>query len=108
VLRSGDAAWFWKIAHDETLARSSPGVQIALEVTETLLEDASVARADSCATPDHSMIDRLWRERLALADFLIAPNAKRPVRFALISGLEHTRRALIRAAKWARACLRGR
>jgi CelD/BcsL family acetyltransferase involved in cellulose biosynthesis len=108
VLRSGDTAWFWKITYDEKFAHASPGVQIALDVTRALLDEPTVARADSCATPDHAMIDRLWRERLAIADFLIAPSDKQPVRFVLIGGLEHTRRALIRTAKWARAHLRGR
>ena len=28
TLRSGDAAWFWKIAYDESLARYSPGVML--------------------------------------------------------------------------------
>ena len=29
TLMSGDTAWFWKIAYDETHARASPGMQIA-------------------------------------------------------------------------------
>ena len=66
TLRTGDTAWFWKIAYDEARARASPGVQLTLDVTESLLADASVARVDSCATADHPMIDHLWRERLAL------------------------------------------
>src|SRR5262249_36529754 len=68
TLQSGATAWFWKIAYDETQARASPGVQIALDLTEALLADPAIARADSCATADHPMIDHLWRERLALAD----------------------------------------
>jgi len=60
-----------KIAYDENYARFSPGVQILLDVTQALLDDASLARADSCATADHPMIDRVWRERLPLADRLL-------------------------------------
>ena len=71
TLRSGDAAWCWKIAYDEAFARASPGVQLLLDVTQALLDDASIARADSCATPDHPMIDHIWRERLALSDRLM-------------------------------------
>ena len=91
TLRSGDTAWTWKIAYDEDFARYSPGVQIMLEVTEALLTDATMARANSCADPDHPMIDHLWRERLALADRLIAV---RPLRLAFpwVCRLETLRR----------------
>ena len=71
TLRSGDAAWCWKIAYDEAFARYSPGVQLLLDVTEALLADPRIARADSCATPDHPMIDHIWRERLSLSDRLM-------------------------------------
>src|SRR5262249_45171691 len=56
TLRSGNAAWFWKIAYDEAFARSSPGVQLTLDLTRDLLADASLAHTDSCATAGHPMI----------------------------------------------------
>ena len=67
TLQSAGGAWCWKIAYDESLARFSPGVQAMMELTEALLADEAVAFADSCATPDHPMIDHLWRDRLAMA-----------------------------------------
>ena len=45
---------------------------LALELTESLLADPTIGRVDSCATPDHPMIDHLWRDRLMLADQLTA------------------------------------
>jgi len=102
TLRSGSSAWFWKIAYDESVARSSPGVQVSLDVTELLLADPRIARADSCATADHPMIDHLWRERLALADLLIAPSAEALAQLRLSRHLETLRRALISAAKFVR------
>jgi hypothetical protein len=68
-----------------------------MELTEVLLADDTVAFADSCATADHSMIDHLWRERLAMADLMIGlrPGA----RFAIACHLESARR---RAIAWAR------
>ena len=98
TLRSGDKAWTWKIAYDEEFARASPGVQLMLEATESLLADRTIASVDSCATADHPMIDHLWRERLALSDRLIATGAEPPV-FALASGLERLRRMAIAGAK---------
>ncbi|MCC7348619.1 MAG: GNAT family N-acetyltransferase, partial [Variibacter sp.] len=108
VLRSGDTAWFWKIAYDEAEARASPGVQLTLELTRTLLAETAVAKVDSCATPDHTMIDHIWRERAALGDWLVAPDGAQARAFALACRLERARRALVRAAKALRRRLRGR
>jgi CelD/BcsL family acetyltransferase involved in cellulose biosynthesis len=99
TLRSGNAAWFWKIAYDETFARSSPGVQLTLDLTRDLLADASLAQTDSCATAGHPMIDHLWAERLALADMLIAPGAPSMAQFRVARPLEAMRRSLIATAK---------
>jgi len=106
TLTSGDTAWFWKIAYDERAARASPGVQITLDLTEAMLADPAIARADSCAVAGHPMIDHVWRERLELADYLIAvgPNAAR--NFALASSLESLRRTGISAARRLRDLLR--
>jgi len=101
-LRSGTTVWFWKIAYAEEVARASPGVQLTLDVTEQLLARPDVLRADSCATADHPMIDHLWRERLALADLLIAPSAAGMGQFRIARHLETLRRALIASAKRAR------
>jgi CelD/BcsL family acetyltransferase involved in cellulose biosynthesis len=105
TLRSGDTAWAWKIAYDEDFARFSPGVQLMLEVTESLLSDTDIVRADSCADPDHPMIDHLWRERLTLADHLVAVRPQ-PVGFRMICGLEALRRSAIAGAKAVRDRLR--
>jgi hypothetical protein len=68
-----------------------------MELTDALLADDAVAFADSCATPDHPMIDHLWRERIAVADMMIAlrPGAQ----FAVACRLESARR---RGIAWAR------
>lgn len=106
TLRSGDTAWGWKIAYDESLSRASPGVQLLLDVTEALLADDGIARADSCATPDHPMIDHIWRERLTLADRLMCIAPINATLFAEVCRLETLRRAAIRTAKRLRALLR--
>jgi CelD/BcsL family acetyltransferase involved in cellulose biosynthesis len=107
TLRSGASAWGWKIAYDEDFARFSPGVQLLLDVTQGLLDDPGVVRADSCATADHPMIDHIWRERLALADRLVSVAPGNAVRFALACRLEPLRRAAIGAAKALRDKVRG-
>jgi CelD/BcsL family acetyltransferase involved in cellulose biosynthesis len=103
-LRSGDTAWFWKIAYDEAFAQYSPGVLLTVELTERLLADPTIARVDSCAGADHPMINRLWRERLTLTDRLVAVHEGAP--FAAACRLESLRRTAIAAAKSARDFLR--
>jgi CelD/BcsL family acetyltransferase involved in cellulose biosynthesis len=102
TLRSGDAAWFWKIAYDESFARASPGVQLTLDLTGDLIADTALARTDSCATAGHPMIDHLWKERLTLCDMLIAPSAASVMQFRCARPLEALRRGLISGAKKAR------
>jgi CelD/BcsL family acetyltransferase involved in cellulose biosynthesis len=108
ILQSGPAAWFWKIAYDEAFAPRSPGVQLTLDVTQAQLADTSLIHTDSCAMPDHPMIDHIWRERLTVCDLLISPNAKGARTLALASLLENSRRGAIASAKWMRTRLRGR
>jgi len=99
TLRSGSTAWCWKISYDEAFGRFSPGVQLLLEVTQGLLDDRSIARADSCATADHPMIDHIWRERVGLADRLMRLGPQRPLAFAAVCALERGRRATIAGLK---------
>ena len=105
TLASGDTAWCWKIAYNEGLARSSPGVQLVCDLTESLLAEPGPARVNSCAAAGHPMIDHVWRERLALSDRLIA---LRPswLPFALACRIETLRRRAIAAAKAVRDRLR--
>jgi CelD/BcsL family acetyltransferase involved in cellulose biosynthesis len=105
VLRSGSCAWFWKIAYDEAFARFSPGVMLSVVLTDELAEDLTIARADSCATANHPMIDHLWRERLALCDRLIAVRPQAP--FRLAHGLESLRAVAIVGARRLRERLGG-
>jgi CelD/BcsL family acetyltransferase involved in cellulose biosynthesis len=55
----------FKTAYDEEFARFSPGVMLQEAYLE-ILNNAQIAWCDSCAAPDHPMIDSIWRERRAL------------------------------------------
>ncbi|MEO8304432.1 MAG: GNAT family N-acetyltransferase [Betaproteobacteria bacterium] len=64
VAASGGGSFAFKIAHDMDFARYSPGVLLELDNIRVLHEPArGIAWMDSCAKPDHPMIDHLWRER---------------------------------------------
>src|SRR5262249_54368703 len=99
ILRSGWTAWCWKIAYDESRARFSPGVQVILDATAMLLANGDIQRVDSCAIPDHPMIDHIWRERLILADRLISLEPGWAFRFRAACALEASRRSAMGAAK---------
>jgi CelD/BcsL family acetyltransferase involved in cellulose biosynthesis len=62
----------FKIAYDETFARYSPGVQMTLDVLAHLDADSRVAWIDSCAEPDHSMINRLLIDRRTIQTVLVS------------------------------------
>jgi len=106
TLTSGTTAWCWKIAYDETFAHASPGVQLLLDATQDLLDTPHIARADSCATENHPMIDHVWRERLVVADRLINVGPGNRASFALARALEAARRAAVGAAKSLRDLIR--
>ena len=99
VLSCGRTDYLWKIAYAEDLARFSPGVRLVLELSDRQGRDGRVLATDSCAVPDHPMIDRLWRDRLAVQDIAIAlgPDRNRAFRFALTG--EKTWRGLRAGAK---------
>jgi len=105
ALRSGDAAWFWKTAYDESFARYSPGIVLATALTEDLAKDATIAQTDSCAIADHPMMNQMWRERLSLCDMLIAVRPRAP--FSRARRLEALRRSAVAAAKRLRNLIRG-
>lgn len=64
-------AFSFKTAYDERLARFSPGVLLQRE-NLALLARPDIAWADSCAAPDHPMIERIWREKRTIARVSVA------------------------------------
>ncbi len=99
VLRDPPHAYFFKIAMDESEARYSPGVQLALEVTRHFCADPQIALADSSTDIAHSMIENLWRERIEIADIFIALKPGDPV----AAGLRLLAQARYRAVDFVRA-----
>ena len=66
-------AFAFKIAFDERFARYSPGVQLELENIRYLHDvEPEIVMMDSCASPDHPMIDQLWRARRNIGSLVCA------------------------------------
>jgi len=79
VLRHQDRAFYFKLGIDERFSKFSPGVQLTLDLTRHLCGDPVVASADSTASPDHPMINPIWRGRLSIGDVLIPLRPRDPV-----------------------------
>ncbi|SDN26907.1 GNAT family N-acetyltransferase [Afipia sp. GAS231] len=93
VLRHQDRAFYFKLGVDERFAKFSPGVQLTLDLTRHLCADPSIRLVDSTANPGHTMIDPIWRGRLAIGDVLIPLRRRDPV-VALIHAALGLRKAL--------------
>ncbi|MEW6212618.1 MAG: GNAT family N-acetyltransferase [Acidobacteriota bacterium] len=69
---SGAGSFAFKIAFDESHARYSPGLLLEIENIRRLHCLPSIEWMDSCARPDHPMINRLWLDRRAIQTTLIS------------------------------------
>lgn len=68
---TGGEAFAWKMAYDEDHAAVSPGLQMMVAASDALIADPDVTRADSCAVPDHFLMNRLWKGRIRIATLVI-------------------------------------
>jgi hypothetical protein len=87
-------AYAWKSAYDEQYALASPGQQLIAEATRALVADPAVKRADSCAMPDHFVMNRFWKDRISIATLVVGltPESGKAVASAA-SGLLKARRS---------------
>lgn len=69
---SGEGGFAFKIAYDESNASFSPGLLLEIETIQYLHEKRPVRWMDSCAAPDHFMINRLWIGRRLIRTKYIA------------------------------------
>jgi CelD/BcsL family acetyltransferase involved in cellulose biosynthesis len=104
VFFAGETASFWKTAYDETFAFASPGVLLAMSMTDSLLREPGVVTVDSCAVSDHPMIDHIWRDRTPMTDVMLSLCPNKPRQLESAVQRELFRRRLREKAKsaWAR------
>lgn len=69
---AADGGYAFKIAFDESLAKFSPGVLLEVNNIERLHERLDLMWMDSCAEPDHPMINRLWPQRRTIESMWIS------------------------------------
>ena len=93
VLVDDGEAYAWKSAYDERFAKVSPGHLIMAEATRVLIADPTVQRADSCAVPDHFVMNRFWHDRIEIGTLVVGlhPGMQDAVERAA-KGLENRKR----------------
>ncbi len=69
---TGDGGYAFKIAFDEKYSKSSPGVQLELDNIAALHQRDDIRWMDSCAVPNHPMINRLWKDRRTIETRVVA------------------------------------
>lgn len=94
MLRSGSRAYWWKIAYDESFAAYSPGVLLAIEMTQHLLADPAIALTDSCTSDENPMIEHIWSERMGVADMFVGIDSRQTSKFAVLARREALYRGL--------------
>ena len=104
----GECCWLGKIAYDEDHAKFSPGVLLVLDATEAIFAEKTITLADSCAIPGHPMIENIWRDRLKVADVMVAPHSVGMKRFDFIRKVEKWRRGARNYARDTYYYLRGK
>lgn len=96
---SGNRAWLGKIAHDEAYGQYSPGALIIIEASRDFDDRPDIRLVDSCAVPDHSLINRLWHDRLAVGTVIVIPPGMPQWQASLVTTLESGRQRAIPALK---------
>ncbi|GGZ10880.1 GNAT family N-acetyltransferase [Novosphingobium colocasiae] len=85
-------AYSFKTAFDEEFAAYSPGVLLQRE-NLVVLDRPDIAWTDSCASADHPMIERIWREKRGIVRLSIAIGG--PVRRAAFQHLLRAERSRV-------------
>jgi Acetyltransferase (GNAT) domain len=68
---AGDGSFAFKIAYDENYAHYSPGMLLEMENIRRIHDRPEIKWMDSCAIPDHPMINRLWPDRRIIQTVLV-------------------------------------
>jgi CelD/BcsL family acetyltransferase involved in cellulose biosynthesis len=94
---AGDGGFHFKISYDEAMARFSPGVLLELDLIQHIHDHPSIRWIDSCATPGHPMINRLWPGRRTMQTVVLSTGSLRADLFV----------SLLPALRWLKALGRG-
>ncbi|MFT4099144.1 MAG: GNAT family N-acetyltransferase, partial [Rhodoblastus sp.] len=105
LVYAGETAFYWKMAFDERYAAYSPGAQLMVELSRTMLAEPDFALMDSCAEPGAQVVESIWKGRRRMADFLVGGPG---LGFTVAGEIEGARRGLRAGAKKVYRSLAGR
>ena len=71
-LLSGAGSFAFKIGFDEEFEKLSPGALLELENIRVLHEHPEIEWMDSCASPVHFMINRMWLDRRTIQSIIVS------------------------------------
>lgn len=98
-LNSAQGAFTYKITFDENYKKFSPGILLQLHIMQQFFEQDRLRWLDSCAVPNHPMINRLWTERRSIEHLLVSTG--KPVAELLLGAMPFVRncKRLLRSRK---------
>lgn len=99
VLRQGHLACWFKIGTEPAMAKYSPGLQLALDVTRHYCADPTIEAVDSSTDADTCFIDALWPDRTPIGGLIIPTRPADPLLPALRAALD-ARETARRGARW--------
>ena len=85
------------MAYDESFTAFSPEMELLLEITRAQLERTRFDLTDSSGFESRALIENLWPERMAIADFLVAIRPQ-PSPFALAARVRRRIARRVRSA----------
>lgn len=68
---TGETVFHFKIAYDEALAKSSPGLQLEVAMVEEFHGDTRLRRLDSCVNADNRVSAQLYPDREVLGTLVV-------------------------------------
>lgn len=71
-LFSGGCGFAFKVAYDEAFSQFSPGVLLELDAIECFYGRDGLSMVDSCTSPRHPLMGRLWSETISVEHTLIS------------------------------------
>ena len=99
TLLAAPTAFYWKIAYDQGLASTSPGLQLTWHLTNRLRGREGFTRFDSCAIAGNPLMRIAWRETMPAGDIAIPLLAPEGLKFDIARTRETGWRNFRNAAK---------
>ena len=69
---SGQGSFFYKPGYDESYAKHSPGALVELQNIQEIHRHPRVRFMDSCTSPDNTLLNDLWLDRVVLQNLVLA------------------------------------